>query len=140
MNTDRERDARVAIQVLGWDSRIDKYGDWRLSRPDGTDDNMGLAVEYDSRTGARTERTWWEWSTYEQLPPFSSEMDAAWDLTQAIRERGYRFLLTERLDGSGFDAYFMSSRHGAHAFDGAATVAICEAALELVRTQPTAPS
>lgn len=112
MNVGRELDALVAEKVMGLNIRpvVHEYG---LSP------QLKLAPGSINYVGTYTE--------IPEVPPYSTDIAAAWGVVEKLRERGFGFSLND-----GWIAWFLAGRSDWHADAETAPHAICLAALKAV--------
>lgn len=136
-------DALVAEKVMGWTYWKTKRGNWAHSSPDGKvneEPAYGLP-KFDPQTGEKIKREWWDGA---DIPPYSTDIAAAWEVLERICAGGREVRINcvtgggcvENMtdDGyplSGWDRTLCVEEHGPIPH------AICLAALKAVGVSPT---
>ena len=116
MKAGRELDAEIAEKIMDWGHVLD---------PLGTLTGQPLPKELPEH-----------WTS--GIPHYSTDISAAWQVIERMREQGWWYTLTDERFNGHFAEFRRADEHGIHHFHrviaGTAPLAICKAALACVDT------
>ena len=149
---DRELDALVAERVMGWRPYIDKRECWAIDTPCDIDNEHPRGREtlwtgerawgFDEATGKRWDRPWW--GATQEVPFYSTDITAAWQVVEAMRATNYRNWRVESFAGGTCAAFWTDNEDPDEltrdAADEVSARAICLAALKALGVDASSPA